>query len=373
MQFRREAYLALMRFERTERPMFCELFGPLVGLEEEWRAQGATAEELDLTAFDFDYLPVVRCGGETGAFGLPPARVLEETDEYAIRLDGLGRRVKLYKRSASIYHPLDFPVRTMDDWRRLRPFFTFRDERIDWEAVAAAQAAQAAGALVVAGLPGGFGLLRDLMGEEVACLAYYDQPELVHDILDTAAATALAVLERVTERLVIDQLSAHEDLAGKSGPLIGPKQVREFTAPYYRRVWDLLGARGARLFDVDSDGNVNPILGDLTDAGVNVLHPNEPAAGMDIVAIRHQYGRRLALKGGIDKHVLRQDQPAIRAELERKIPPLLHSGGLVFGLDHRIPNGTPLANYRFYVDTARAMLGLPPRDPAHRGWARMAF
>jgi len=39
-------------------------------------------------------------------------------------------------------------------------------------------------------------------------------------------------------------------------------------------------------------------------------------------------------------------------ELEYKIPPMVHSGGCVLALDHRIPNGTPLANYRFYIEKA---------------------
>jgi len=46
---------------------------------------------------------------------------------------------------------------------------------------------------------------------------------------------------------------------------------------------------------------------------------------------------------------------------------------MVFGLDHRIPNGTPLENYRFCVDLGRELLGLPPRQPHQRGWGRMAF
>ena len=46
---------------------------------------------------------------------------------------------------------------------------------------------------------------------------------------------------------------------------------------------------------------------------------------------------------------------------------------MVFGLDHRIPNGTPLENYRFYVQTAREILGLPPINNKLKGWARMAF
>jgi len=51
----------------------------------------------------------------------------------------------------------------------------------------------------------------------------------------------------------------------------------------------------------------------------------------------------------------------------------MQEGGIVFGLDHRIPNGTPLENYRYYVDLGREILGLPPRKGEHLGWMRMAF
>ena len=49
---------------------------------------------------------------------------------------------------------------------------------------------------------------------------------------------------------------------------------------------------------------------------------------------------------------------------------MLH-GGTVFGLDHRIPNGVTLGNYKYYVRLGREMLGLPP--VSGEGWARMAF
>ena len=39
----RERYIAHCNFEFTGREMFCELFGPLIGLEEEWQRQGASA------------------------------------------------------------------------------------------------------------------------------------------------------------------------------------------------------------------------------------------------------------------------------------------------------------------------------------------
>jgi len=127
----------------------------------------------------------------------------------------------------------------------------------------------------------------------------------------------------------------------------------------------MLADRGARTFDQDSDGDMNGVIDAFLDAGVNVMHPLEPAANMDIVALRDKYGTRLAFIGGIDKHVLRRGRDAIVEELEYRIPPMVESGGCILSLDHRIPNGTPLEAYRFYnrkaweiIDREAERLGL---------------
>ncbi len=373
MQFTREAYLELMAFGPVERQMFVELFGPLIGLEDEWKAQGATLEEIEMIAFDWDYVPVLDCGGRIGIFHAPPPVVLEETADYIIQRDEYGRTTKLYKAAATIAHPLDFPVTDMDSWLKIKPHFVFTEERIDWEAVEYAKQQQAQGVLIKAEIPGGFDLPRELMGEENACLCYYENPELMFDILNTAKDTALKVLERMTDVLQIDQLSVHEDLAGKSGPLVGPRQVKKFIKPYFKAVWELVSSRGTQIFDMDSDGNIERVIDGFLECGLNSFHPFEPAAGMDVVELRKKYGKNIAMRGGIDKHVLRQSKEDIRRELEYKMQPLMQEGGIAFGLDHRIPNGTPLENYRYYVDLGREILGLPPRTPDKTGWRRMAF
>jgi uroporphyrinogen-III decarboxylase len=289
-----------------------------------------------------------------------------------IQRDDLGRRIKLCKAAATIPLPLDYPVADMDDWLRIKPRYEFRPERVDAERIARAKAAQADGALVVASIPGSFAEPRQLMGDEAVCLAYYDQPELLHDMLRTFRETAVEVFRRVTDELAIDQLSVHEDLAGKSGPLVGPAQIEQFVKPYFRPIRELLASRGTGMFRMDTDGNVNAVVDAFLACGLTEIYPMEPAAGMDVVALRRRCGERLAMSGGIDKHVLRKGQADIRRELEYKMQPLMQQGGMIFGLDHRIPNGTPLANYRYYVDTAREMLHLPPRGS--RGvWRRMAF
>ena len=350
MEVRRDEYLNYMTFKRLGPPMFTELFGPIVGLKEEWAAQGATPEELDMSCYRYRRPMNGGVPVSTGYRGGPAPKILEETDKHIIGLDRYGRRVKLVRESASIPLPLDYPVKNMDDWLKIKPRYEFCEERFgkDWEAAARKHSEE--GRVVTASIPGGFDEPRQLLGEEAICMAFYDQPELIHDILQTIGDTASRVLDRVSATVLVDQLCVHEDMAGKSGSLAGPKQIEEFIKPYYRKVWDLLQARGARLFGQDSDGKMNGVIDAFLDAGVNVMYPMEPAAGMDIVKAREKYGKRLAFQGGLDKHVIRRSREEIAAELEYKIPPMVASGGCVLSLDHRIPNGTPLAHYKFYIN-----------------------
>ena len=373
MKWTREEYIELLTFGKVEKQMFVELFGPLVGLDAEWRKQGALEEELNMTAFDWDYVPVVNCGGRTGIRGGFEKKIIEDTSEYTISRDELGRTMKLTKGFASIPLPLDFPVKDMDSWLKIKPFYEFHEDRINWDMVELAKKKQQEGELVLASMQGGFDTPRELMGEEGACIAYYEDPELMEDIMATITDTAFKVFERISDKIVIDNLFVHEDMAGKSGPLIGPSLIEEFIKPYYRKIWDMLSSRGTKLFSQDSDGNMNPVIDAFLDCGVNVMYPAEPAAGMDIVELRKKYGKKLAFKGGIDKHVLRMSKEEIRKELEYKMQPMMQEGGVVFGIDHRIPNGTPLENYKYYVDMAREILGLPPRNPKNKVHRGMAF
>jgi uroporphyrinogen-III decarboxylase len=366
MKWRREDFIDYLFADNYPRNMLCELMGLLIGLDKEWIAQGAQAEELDLSGFGFDYVDALELGN-TGAVHTRKEEIIEDTHEYVIYRDTWGRTVKLIKATSTLPLPVAYPVKTMDDWLKMKPMFEYAEERVSMADIERAKTLQSKGTLIRASIPGGFDLPRELMGEEGLCLGYYENPELIQDILATASETSFRVLEELSRHIQIDCLTVHEDMAGKGGPLVGPNQVREFIRPYYRRIWDMLNSRGTRLFAQDSDGDINPVIGAFIDCGVNVFYPCEPAAGMDIVDLRKKYGRRFALIGGIDKHVLRRTKEEIQKELEYKLQPFMRGGGVCFALDHRIPNGTPLANYRYYVKTAKEILGIGVYE---KGWAR---
>ncbi|MBN2851897.1 MAG: hypothetical protein JXQ23_04090 [Clostridia bacterium] len=373
MRFTREQYIDLHLFKDVKRQMFVELFGPLVGLDEEWRMQGASQDEIEMTGFDWDYVPYIDCGGATDVFGGLTPKVIEETKDYIISMDELGRRMKLIKGYATVPLPLDNPITDMDSWLKIKHLYQFDEKRINLEKVRRAIEEQKKGVLVVASIPGGFDLPRQLLGEEELCYAYFEQPELIKDILDTAAETSFKVLDRVSDMVTIDQLSVHEDMAGKSGPMVGPNIVEEFIKPYYLSTWNMLREKGAKIFSQDSDGNMNPVIDVFIESGLTEFMPFEPGSGMDMVETRKKYGEKLTIKGGINKYVLKEGKEAIRKELEYKMQPLMQKGGTIFGLDHRIPNGTPIENYRYYAKLGRELLGIEPLDKNKKGWLRQAF
>jgi uroporphyrinogen decarboxylase len=147
-----------------------------------------------------------------------------------------------------------------------------------------------------------------------------------------------------------------EDMAYRNGPLISPAMFREFMLPYYKRMTGFLRDHGVDIVIVDSDGDMSLLLELFVEGGVTAMLPFEVRAGMDVLKVRRELGKRMAIIGGIDKHELAKDRAAIDRELLTKLPPLLKTGGFVPTVDHRVPPTVPYENYRYYVTRKYEML-----------------
>jgi uroporphyrinogen decarboxylase len=224
------------------------------------------------------------------------------------------------------------------------------------ETISQAQAAAREGKMIAVHCVGPYGILRAWMGFENLSTAFYDYPEMIHEMVEHMTELTLRQIQKLPVDLPIDHVSWWEDMASKNGPFVGPKMFREFLQPSYRRIMNELRRHGCALGIVDSDGNPYAIVANWLEEGVNIMFPLEVAAGVDPFAWRKEFGMNLRLRGGIAKDPLVAGGSAIDRELER-IKPLLEQGGYIPHLDHLVPPDISYKNYCEYLDKKRKLIG----------------
>lgn len=307
-----------------------------------------------------DYLRDAVVSGYTDTPFLPDFEILELENDASTRLiqdrDGIVKREFIRNGTSSMPQFISYPVKNRADFLGLLPRLDADHPRRlaeDWQQTCAfyAQRDFPAGLTIC----GAYGHPRNLFGVEGLSVAYYDQPALVHEILEQWTDFYCRLAVRVWEGIQFDFVLIWEDMAYKNGPLISPRLVKEFMLPYYRRFIDCVRGLGCEVVIVDSDGDVRLLAPLFLSAGVNAMLPFEVQAGMDIREFRRLYGTNLALIGGLDKRVLPHGKSAIEQELTERMLPLLHTGGFIPSLDHTVPPNVGLNEFRTYLDAIRRM------------------
>lgn len=138
-----------------------------------------------------------------------------------------------------------------------------------------------------------------------------------------------------------------DDMGSNLAPMFSPSTFETVFYPCYKWMCEQYRAAGTRHILLHCDGNIEPILDSLVDAGIQAFHPVEPKAGMDVVRLREKYGRKLAFLGGLDNaHVL---PSAPLSEVEAHVLRVLDAGregGLVIGC-HSVGPDISVERYDF--------------------------
>jgi uroporphyrinogen decarboxylase len=285
-------------------------------------------------------------------------KVLEDRGEYEVVQDFAGRHVLCFKGRRSGFMPeyIDHPVKDMATWKdlckwRMDPRTPERYAKLD-ETIAKAKVAAGQGMMMVQRLVGGYMYLRSLVGPEALLYKFYDEPELIHDCMQTWFDLADAVIARHQEHITFDELFIGEDICYNRGPLISPAMMREFLFPYYRKLIENMRRRqidpARRLFfQVDTDGDAVSVIPVYQELGMDVMSPFEVASGCDVVAVGKQYPD-LIIHGGVDKRELAKGRQAIDALVDRIFPAMQARGGYLPTCDHGVPAEVKYQDYLYF-------------------------
>ena len=181
----------------------------------------------------------------------------------------------------------------------------------------------------------------------------YEDMDFVLEVMSRYTRWLKRAMELVSD-IGFDLVSASDDLAMGSGPLISPKMFKDTFLPPMQEV--------ARSISVPwlahSDGNMMPLMETWLELGQNGIHPIEPAA-MDIRQVKGQYGNRACIIGNVDVDMLSRATPEqidkMVKELIRDIAPaggyMLSSGNSLAAsvrTENVLAMGQALAKYGRY-------------------------
>lgn len=198
-------------------------------------------------------------------------------------------------------------------------------------------------------IEGFFWFPRELFGIENHLYAFYDEPELYHEMCKNITDWQLRMLDEMTKSLTPDFMTFAEDMSYNLGPMLSEECFEEFLAPYYKQVIPELKKKGVKPI-IDSDGDISSMVPWMIRSGIEGILPLERQAGVDINALSELYPDFFWM-GGFDKMTMFKGEETMRAEFERLLP-AMKKGKLIVSVDHQTPPGVTLADYHKYVALA---------------------
>lgn len=365
----RERYLNVMTFGTPDRiPL-----SPGAGREstkKRWHSEGLPAElyrNHEITSYAYQeaggtlQLPV------TGKAFRPRERMIPEFEEKVIEQkerslvvqDWKGNICEISDRFDPSYlrNATDFvtrrwikcPVENRKDWEAMKKRYDSQArERLPDNPERLAKELKNRKHQIGFSFSGPFWQLREWLGFENLCLAFYDNPVLVEEMVEFWTEHVAALLRRSFQYIIPDWVHISEDMAYKKFSMISPEMCRRYLLPCWKKWGDIIREAGVPLYGVDSDGFIGELIPLWIEAGVNYCDPIEVAAHNDINLFRKTFGKKMAYSGGVDKRSIAAGSAEIEKEIAR-ITPVIEDGGYIPSCDHGVPSDISWPNYVHYV------------------------
>jgi uroporphyrinogen decarboxylase len=302
---------------------------------------------MDITRVKFNptVLPRSRFGEWLGADAVA-ALASDAVDEWGV-----------WHRQGDFHHfaQMQPTLRGMEDFGRLQGYpWPDLDQPYRWEGVRECVTSLQARGLAVVGYAGSvFERSWYLRGMEDLMLDMIAAPQVAHWLFERTAALQQYAAAQFA-RAGVDIVITGDDVAGQNGMLMKVEMWREFLKPRLAAtVRAVKQIRPETFCFYHSDGNVEAIIPELIEIGVDILNPVQPEC-MDPVVIKGRYGDRLSFWGTVSvQRTMPFGTPdEVRAEVRARVGEVARGGGLILAPAHVLGPETPWENIVAFFDAA---------------------
>ena len=283
-----------------------------------------------------------------------PVQFVENTDEYRVYTTPWGATRKDWLTTGAQGY-LDYSITTKDAWLKAKQRMKPDRDRISWDYLKSQYPRwRERGDWISGGLWFGFEVTYSHMVGDELFLAMIDDPDWVMDMVDTMLDLSIELLEMIWQAgYHYDEVMWYNDMGFKNAQFMSVDMYRDLFKEADRRAAAWAHNKGCVVY-YHSCGDINPLVPELMDAGVDMLNPLEIKAGMDPLHLKDQFGDELAFHGGLNA-VAYENPSDMWSEMERLIPTMKRDGGYVIGTDHSVPNSVSLGQFREFVARAKQL------------------
>ncbi len=195
-----------------------------------------------------------------------------------------------------------------------------------------------------------------LMGYETLCIALCEQRDLVAAIAQRLIDMYVVFMKRLLQFNCVRIVWGSDDMGYRGGPMIGPDDLRAFVLPGHT-IMATMAHEAGRPYLLHACGNLSLIMDDLIDdVRIDAKHSFEDTIEQ-VTEVKHTYGRRIALLGGIDVDFLcRSTEDDVRRRVRHTLEVCMPGSGYCLGTGNSVANYIPLDNYLAMVDEGRKFM-----------------
>jgi uroporphyrinogen decarboxylase len=151
---------------------------------------------------------------------------------------------------------------------------------------------------------------------------------------------------------LLDGMVIWGDVAYKQTMLFDPEYWREYFKPWVKAMIDECHLNNLPVI-YHGCGNVELILEDFMEMGLDAYNPLEVKAGLDAVNLKEKFGSKLAYCGNNDIQVWETgDKDLIKEDVLRKLI-AAKNGGYIFQSDHSVSSSVSGSTYDYIVKLVR--------------------
>ncbi|MBT3274046.1 MAG: hypothetical protein HN368_12890 [Spirochaetales bacterium] len=328
-----------------------------------WVGQGYPADSdgkpaLPDNHFGFDMIGV---GGFEWTAKLVDDVVVDETDNWDIRMDGNGASFKRWKHKSGTPEHVNFAMASRKIWEdEYKPHIVGSvGKRATDEALSKISTSlkriRDDGKWADFGFRGLWENMRAAFGDINLYENMLLDPDWITDYCRTYTDLYHEEFRLTLEKAgKPDGVWFFDDLGYKGATFCNPELYKQLIFPFYHELISMIHSHGVKVV-LHSCGYTEPVLDLVVDAGFDGIHPLEVKAGNQILQIAEKYGEKLVFVGGLDARIIEShDHEYMRKEISALMKGLKERGArFVFGSDHSLSTVIDYEDFQYVLEVYR--------------------